>query len=274
MTNSKPNTPAVLLAAMFAAAFLCLPQVSSAAALPMGAGVQGQNQAQGSGSATSDAAARLDKKDLRNVQVSVDDHGVATLTGTVDYFSQKADAQKRVLKAKGVLAVRNRIEVAGGNVSDQELQAKLGAKLAYDRVGYPDVIFNAITLNVQNGVVTLGGHARADVDKESALDLVSNYRGVKDVVDNIQVDPASIMDDQARRAVAQAIYGYPTLGKYATDPAKPIRISVQNGNVELYGTVDNEGDKEIANLRANGVAGVFSVKNYLQVANQPTESHN
>jgi osmotically-inducible protein OsmY len=42
--------------------------------------------------------------------------------------------------------------------------------------------------------------------------------------------------------------------------------------VELYGTVDTQGDKETAFMRANGVAGVFSVKNYLQVANQPTEA--
>jgi hyperosmotically inducible protein len=56
------------------------------------------------------------------------------------------------------------------------------------------------------------------------------------------------------------------------DPAKPIRISVQNGNVELYGTVDSEADKNLANIRANGVPNVFSVKNYLQVANKTTEA--
>ena len=79
------------------------------------------------------------------------------------------------------------------------------------------------------------------------------------------------MDDQTRMAVARAVYGYPSLNKYAIDPAKPIRISVQNGNVELYGMVDTQADKEMAFMRANGVPGVFSVKNYLQVANQPAE---
>jgi osmotically-inducible protein OsmY len=42
--------------------------------------------------------------------------------------------------------------------------------------------------------------------------------------------------------------------------------------VALYGVVDSEADKDAANIRANGVPGVFSVKNYLQVANQPNES--
>ena len=102
--------------------------------------------------------------------------------------------------------------------------------------------------------------------------LVSTYPGVKDVVDDIEVDPTSIMDDQTRLAVARAIYGYPTLNKYAIDPAKPIRISVQNGHVELYGVVDSKADKDTAFIRANGVPGIFSVKNYLQVAGQPSES--
>jgi osmotically-inducible protein OsmY len=189
----------------------------------------------------------------------------------VDLYEYKMDADKRVHKVKGVSAVRNNIEVAGPNVSDQELKAKLGEKLAYDRVGYGNV-FDAITLNVQNGMVTLGGHAKDYPDRDSALALASTYPGVKDVVDEIEVDPVSPMDWQTRMAVARAVYGFPSLNKYAIDPVKPIRISVQNGNVELYGVVDSEADKDAAFIRANGVPGVFSVKNYLQVANQPSEA--
>jgi osmotically-inducible protein OsmY len=72
--------------------------------------------------------------------------------------------------------------------------------------------------------------------------------------------------------VAHAIYGFPSLNHYAMDPAMPIRISVQNGNVELYGTVNSPTDKQVAFMQANRVPGVFSVKNYLNVANQPAES--
>ena len=46
---------------------------------------------------------------------------------------------------------------------------------------------------------------------------------------------------------------------------KPIRIIVKNGNVTLEGVVDNEADKNIANIRARGVSGAFSVTNNLQV---------
>jgi osmotically-inducible protein OsmY len=50
------------------------------------------------------------------------------------------------------------------------------------------------------------------------------------------------------------------------DPAKPIRISVQNGHVTLYGVVDSEMDKDVAGIRANTVPGIFKVTNDLKVA--------
>ena len=259
-TKSHKFAAAWLAAAALTISVSGSPQISFAA---VGIGVgAGQD-------ASSDAQAKLKKSQFKDVKVAVD-NGIATLTGRVDLYEYKQSAANRVRKAKGVTAVRNEIEVAGPNVPDSELKAKLLEKLTYDRVGYGNA-FNAISLDVQNGLVTLGGHARTDVDKDSAVALVSTYPGVKDVVDDIEVDPTSIMDDQTRLAVARAVYGAPTLNKYAIDPAKPIRISVQNGNVSLYGVVDSKGDKDMAYIKANGVPGVFSVKNYLQVAGQPSE---
>lgn len=263
MTSKLRTSPGAVLAATLAGALLSLPLVSFAAAPAAGVSAAQQDN-------TNDAAAgKLNKSQFKDVKASVE-NGIATLTGTVSLYEYKADAEKRVRKAKGVNAVRNEIEVSGPTVSDQELKTKLAEKLSYDRVGYGNA-FNAISVNVENGMVTLGGHARTDVDKDSAMALVATYPGVKEVVNDIEVDPVSIMDDQTRMNVARAIYGYPMLNKYAIDPAKPIRIAVQNGNVELYGVVDSQADKNVAGIRANGVPGIFSVKNYLQVANEPSE---
>jgi osmotically-inducible protein OsmY len=212
---------------------------------------------------------KLGKKQFREVKVSVD-HGLATLTGSVELYEYKADAARKVQHVKGVTAVRNLIEVAGPSIADGPLRSDLVDKLSYDRVGFGNV-FNAIGVKVENGVVTLGGHARTDVDKDSALALVATTPGVKDVVDTVEVDPVSMMDDHTRLAVARAIYGASALNRYALNPAKPIRISVQNGNVELYGAVDSKMDSDIAFMRANSVAGVFSVKNYLVVPHQSDE---
>ena len=213
----------------------------------------------------------LSKKQFSAVQASVKD-GVVDLTGSVKVFADKEDADKRVHRIKDVAAVRNDIQVADPDppMSDQQLQDKLLKKIQYDRVGYGTTAFNAISVSVQNGVVTLGGTAYGPVDKSSAIADASYMPGVKDVVDEISVDPVSPMDDRTRIAVYRAVYGFPSLNKYAIDPAKPIRISVQNGHVTLFGVVDSQGDKNVAGIQANGVPGVFSVTNDLQVAGQPT----
>jgi hyperosmotically inducible periplasmic protein len=213
---------------------------------------------------------KLNKSQYKNVQVNADANGIVTLSGTVDLAEYKDDADKTAHKVKGVAAVRNQIEVQGPSVPDAQLKKSLSEKLTYDRVGYGN-LFDAVTLDVQNGVVTLGGHVHDYPNRDSYVATVSTTPGVKDVVDEIGVDPLSQMDDRTRIQVAQAIYGFPSLNRYAIDPAKPIRISVQNGNVELYGVVDSQADKDAAGIRANGVPGIFSVKNYLQVAGQGTE---
>jgi osmotically-inducible protein OsmY len=79
------------------------------------------------------------------------------------------------------------------------------------------------------------------------------------------------MDDRIRRQVYAAIYGFPSLNKYAIDPAQPIRITVVNGNVTLNGVVISQADKNTANIRANSVPGVFKVTNNLQVASSSNE---
>ena len=215
--------------------------------------------------------AKLNKSQFKDVQVNVDANGVATLTGTVNDYENKADADKIAHKVKGVSAVRNDIQVAGPDVSDAQLRKTLLDKLTYVSMGYGST-FDAITLEVQNGVVTLGGHSHDYPNRDSALAVVSTTPGVKDVIDDIEVDPVSPMDNEIRLAVARAVYGYPSLNRYAIAPAQPIRISVQGGHVELYGVVDSQSDKDTAYIRANSVPGVFTVKNYLQVAGKPGEN--
>ncbi|MBS1822506.1 MAG: BON domain-containing protein [Acidobacteria bacterium] len=217
-----------------------------------------------------DVSKALDSKRFKNVRAAVQ-NGIVTLTGTVDLYSAKEDADNKAHHRRNVKGVQNLIEVDGPVVEDATLRNRLAEKLTYDRVGYGTTAFNAFTIGVQNGVVTLGGIAYGPMDKDSAISLVSNFPGVKDVVDNIEVAPVSQMDDHIRLATARAVYGAPQLNKYAIDPAKPIRITVVNGNVTLSGVVDNQGDKDVANIKASGVPGVFKVINNLRVESPAQE---
>jgi osmotically-inducible protein OsmY len=181
----------------------------------------------------------------------------------VDLYQQKLDAAKKVRKLDKVQGVRNEVAVSS-TAPDRELEAKLDRKLHYDRIGY-DNQFNFVDASVNNGVATVNGETRTDVGRDSALSLVNNMPGVKDVIDNIKVSPVSGFDDRIRISALRAIYRDPVLGRYASDPAKPIRIVVDNGKLSLYGTVDSAMDKQIAGIRANQVFGVFKVQNNLEV---------
>ena len=131
-------------------------------------------------------------------------------------------------------------------------------------MGY-DNQFNFVDVSVKDGTATLTGETRTDVGRDSAVAIANYMPGVKDVVDNIKVAPVSGFDDRIRISAMRAIYRDPALGRYASDPARPIRIVVENGKLSLYGTVATAMDKQIAGIRANQVFGVFRVQNNLAV---------
>jgi osmotically-inducible protein OsmY len=206
----------------------------------------------------------LQKSQFENVKSSVED-GIVTLTGTVPVYQDKLDAAKNARKVKNVQGVRNLIEVAGTSVPDAELAAQLSRKIYYDRIGYFDNAFNYVTVSVKDGVVTLNGQTYNDVPKSDALAIAQRMPGVKDVVSNIQVLPTSNFDDRLRVQAFRTIYGNSVLSRYAIDPAKPIRIIVDNGHITLEGTVQNTMDKQVAGIRANQLPGAFRVENNLVV---------
>lgn len=126
-------------------------------------------------------------------------------------------------------------------------------------------VFDNLTYKVDGYNVSLMGQVTNPTLKSDAGNAVKKIEGVEQVDNQIEVLPNSPMDDQLRRRLFRAIYYYPALQKYAMGVQKPIRIIVKNGKVTLEGVVDSEADKNIANIRARGVSGSFSVTNNLQV---------
>ncbi len=203
------------------------------------------------------------KAKFSNIKSTVED-GIVTLTGTVDLYQSKLDAAKTARKTSHASGVRNLITVAGPNVPDNELEQKLATKLRFVRVGY-DNTFDYFAIGVKDGVVTVEGQDRTGVGRDEAMGEIANMPGVKDVIDNVSIEPVSQFDDSIRLRAARAIYRDSVLSKYAMDPARPIRIVVANGHVMLFGSVDSKMDKDIAGMRANQVFGAFSVQNNLVV---------
>jgi hyperosmotically inducible protein len=126
-------------------------------------------------------------------------------------------------------------------------------------------VFDNLAYRVDGNVVTLTGQVTRPTLKGDAERVVMRIAGVDKVDNQIEVLPLSGHDDHLRRSLFKAIYGFPSMNRYALPVIKPIRIIVKNGNVTLEGIVDNQADKSVANIRANGVHGVFSVTNNLRV---------
>lgn len=127
-------------------------------------------------------------------------------------------------------------------------------------------VFDNIAFRLDGYKVTLLGQVSRPSLKKDAESALKSIEGIEAVDNQIEILPVSPSDDRLRVRLYRAIYGYGALQRYAMPVIKPIRIIVKNGNVTLEGVVDSEGDKNIANIRARGVSGSFSVNNNLVVS--------
>jgi hyperosmotically inducible protein len=127
-------------------------------------------------------------------------------------------------------------------------------------------VFDNLAYRVDGTKVTLFGQVTKPTLKSDAERAVKKVEGVENVDNEIEVLPLSPMDDRIRLATYRAIFSKPPLQRYQMGAVPPIHIIVKNGNVTLIGFIDNETDKNLAGLAANGVPGVFKVTNDLIVS--------
>ena len=133
-------------------------------------------------------------------------------------------------------------------------------------------VFDNLAYRVDGDHVILEGQVVRPTLKPDAEAAVKSIEGVASVTNNIDVLPPSPMDDQLRRALYRTIYSEPSLSKYSWSAVAAIHIIVKSGHVTLEGVVDNETDKNLADIRAKSVPNVFSVTNNLRVAGNSKES--
>jgi hyperosmotically inducible periplasmic protein len=146
---------------------------------------------------------------------------------------------------------------------------RLYKEVRHELVMLPNLtLWDNLAYKVEGYKVTLLGQVRNASLKSEAENSVKRIEGVEQVDNQIQILPPSPADDRIRTAVARSIFDAPGLFPYAMESVPPIHIIVQGGNVSLEGAVNNEADKNMAEIRAKQVPGVFSVTNHLQVANQ------
>jgi len=128
---------------------------------------------------------------FKDVHASVQ-NGVVTLTGSVDLYFNKVNADQRVSHVPGVSAVRDETQVVGPTIPDRKLRAKIERAIAHSAFEYYGFLPNAyqtISVQVQNGAVTLDGHVYGPIFASEVVVAVASTKGVKDLIDKLQVGP-------------------------------------------------------------------------------------
>ncbi len=169
--------------------------------------------------------------------------------------------------ATAVLALMVAVMPVAANPADKaENFDKTVKKIRKELVTLPFYsVFDNLAFRYEDGTVTLYGQVARPSLRKSAERVVEKVTGVEDVVNKIEVLPLSNFDDRIRLATYRAIYRQPGLDRLSFQANPPIHIIVKNGNVTLEGVVNSKSDATRAFIAANGVSGVFSVKNNLRI---------
>jgi hyperosmotically inducible protein len=172
-----------------------------------------------------------------------------------------------ILSAVLLLADSGVVLAQAAHIEGSAAEAHIVKEVRHELVMLPYYgVFDNLAYKVDGTTVTLFGQVTRPTLKSDAGNAVKHIEGVSQVVNDIEVLPLSPNDDQLRRAVFRAVYGRGQLAdRYAFQAVPAIHIVVKNGNVTLVGVVNSEIDKNIANIQAKGVSGVFSVTNNLVV---------
>ncbi len=154
----------------------------------------------------------------------------------------------------------------GGNQNSTAPEARITHQVRHELVTLPYYgVFDNLEFSVDGSAVTLRGQVVRPTLKSDAENVVKRIEGVEYVNNQIRVLPLSPNDDRIRLKAYRAIYRQPALNQYALRAVPTIHIVVENGHVTLEGAVARQMDKNIANIQANTVSGVFSVTNNLRV---------
>jgi len=190
-----------------------------------------------------------------DVGVQVDE-GVVTLTGTVDHYAVKLAAETAAQRVDGVRAVANDLTVRTPLThNDTDIGKAAAAALEANIAVPPDVL----DVTVQNGKVTLRGEVDWAYQRSAAVNSVHFLRGVRDVVNMIQLKQPKASATDVSAGIERALV------RAAEVDADRIRVRTDGGHVTLSGIVRSWPEKREAGFAAWRAKGVTMVTNDIEV---------
>eukprot|EP01098_Paradermamoeba_levis_P015926 TRINITY_DN8358_c0_g1_i2.p2 TRINITY_DN8358_c0_g1~~TRINITY_DN8358_c0_g1_i2.p2 ORF type:complete len:224 (-),score=27.56 TRINITY_DN8358_c0_g1_i2:2870-3541(-) len=183
--------------------------------------------------------------------------GVVTLTGVVDSYTKKLEAENAAKRVIGVKALVEEIEIHFPN-SWTKTDAEIASEVLTALQSNGSIPKDKVTVKVENGWVTLEGELPWNYQKEAAKTAVHYLTGVKGVSNNITIK-SEIHDAIEQKDVEDAI-----ARSWSVDDTD-INVSVSGTTVTLSGTVNSWYEKEEAGRIAWNTPGIWHAKNELVV---------
>jgi osmotically-inducible protein OsmY len=183
--------------------------------------------------------------------------GIVTLTGTVDSYAKKREAESAAKNVAGVKAVAEKIDIQFGSFGKKD-DTTIAKDVVNALVLDWQVPNDKVKVKVENAWVTLEGELEWNYEKEAAKKAVSNVTSVKGVTNNIHIT-SSILHSIELRDIENALER-----SWALD-SSGIKVKLDGHKVVLNGTVESIYQKEEAGRVAWNAPGVRNVENNLFV---------
>ncbi|MGV3611894.1 MAG: BON domain-containing protein [Fluviicola sp.] len=190
------------------------------------------------------------------IGVTVKD-GVVTLTGTVDNYLKKIEAENATKNVEGVKAVVEKIEVQFPNSwrkNDNEVAKEVVNALQSD-FSVPN---DKVKVKVENGWVTLEGEVNWDFQREAAKKAIRGLQGV------VGINSRMTIKSESHDAIEQKDVEKALERNWSIDPSD-ISVKVDGTKVTLTGTVRSLYQKNEAEHIAYKTKGIWLVDNKLEV---------
>ena len=183
--------------------------------------------------------------------------GVVSLTGVVDSYAKKLEAENAAKKVIGVKALVEKIEVKFPS-SWSKTNVEIANEVLTALKSNWSVPKDKVTVKVEDGWITLEGELPWNFQKEAAKSAINFLTGVKGVTNNIKIK-SETHDVIEQRDVERAI------GRSWSVDNHDIKVQVSGTTVTLTGEVNSWYQRGDVERIAYNTPGIWNVNNELTV---------
>ncbi len=184
-------------------------------------------------------------------------NGVVTLSGNVDSYLKKLEAEKQAKKVMGVKAIAEDIQV-GVSPSYKRSDTEIAEAAVNAIKWHTSINEQSIKVKVEDGVITLEGEVDWGYQRESAKNAVVNLIGVRSVINNLTLKQKNAPEN-LKQKISAAFH------RSASIDANKIQVEVEGNKAILKGKVRSFAEKEDAEDAIWSAPGIFRVENKLEV---------